>query len=213
MKKLLLIVFAVIMSAQLPAQDTVRVVHINYISTFSKSLKYPLKVEWWVTKAKVSCKTPLARKDQFAPDPTLITETNLDIDYLHSGYDRGHNCPAADNECQGDKVLTECFYFSNMMPQPHISNAGDWKSVEVLVRGYGIRQDSVHVWSGGFGSTRRIGKDKVAVPTKTWKVIYIVKQKKWQAFLFNNTDTPQTGINSHIVDKSVIEKLTGFKFK
>ena len=50
MRKLLLL--TVFMVAPLKAQDvdTVRIVHKNYTTVFSKTLKYPLLVEWWDTK-------------------------------------------------------------------------------------------------------------------------------------------------------------------
>ena len=212
MKKLLLLITLTALISSLSAQDIVRIVHTNYITMFSKSLKYPVKVEWWDTKAKVSCSSKLPRSGKFTSDPSLPKFTNLDKDYTHSGYDRGHNSPASDNECNGPKILSECFYFSNMMPQPHISNAGDWEDVEKMTRTLASIQDSVHVWSGGVGVLKRIGQDSVAVPIKTWKVIYEVKQKTWMAFIFDNTFTKQTGVESHSVDKSEVEKLTGFTF-
>lgn len=198
---------------QYSAQDTIRIKHLNYTTVYSKSLHYPILVEWWETKSSVGCSEPIPRKDQFQLDPKLPTETDLLKDYIGSGYDRGHNSPAADNECLGKIVLTECFYFSNMMPQPHISNAGDWKSLEILSRSLSIKNDSIHVWSGGVGILKRFGNHNVAVPLKTWKVIYIVKTKEWMGFLFDNTFDKQTGVHSHQVDISDIEKETGFKFK
>jgi DNA/RNA endonuclease G (NUC1) len=39
--------------------------HTNYTSTFSISKKYPVMVEWWVTKSMVNCTKPLKRKDNF----------------------------------------------------------------------------------------------------------------------------------------------------
>jgi len=101
------------------AQDLVTIKHTNYTTTFSKSKKYPVKVEWWITKAKVGCPTPLARKDNFKQDPQLAAETNLAADYVGSGTDRGHNMPAAENQCQTPAVQYECLYFSNMTAQYH----------------------------------------------------------------------------------------------
>ena len=195
------------------AQDLVTIKHTNYTTTFSKSKKYPVKVEWWITKAKVGCPTPLARKDNFKPDPQLAAETNLGADYVGSGTDRGHNMPAAENQCQTPAVQDECFYFSNMTPQYHSLNAGDWKSVEVLERQIAITNDSVHVWCGSVGVAKTLGTQKIAVPTQCWKVIYVVKTKEYLAFLFNNTTDKPTGVNSHKVLVSDIEKLSGFKFK
>lgn len=193
------------------AQDVVVLKHTNYTSHYSKSKKYPVMVEWWITRAKVGCTTPLARKDNFKPDPQLPNETDLAKDYVGSGTDRGHMMPAAENLCQTPAVQDECFYFSNMASQYHSLNAGDWKSVETLERKFAMEQDSVKVWCGNIGEAKRIGK--VAVPTKCWKVIYIVKSKEWMAFLFDNDTSKPDGIHNNQVDKTDIEKLTGFKFK
>lgn len=213
MKKLFtLIAFSLLVTLSF-AQDLVTIKHTNYTTTFSKSKKYPVKVEWWITKAKVGCPTPLARKDNFKPDPQLAAETNLGADYVGSGTDRGHNMPAAENQCQTPAVQDECFYFSNMTPQYHSLNAGDWKSVEVLERQIAITNDSVHVWCGSVGVAKTLGTQKIAVPTQCWKVIYVVKTKEYLAFLFNNTTDKPTGVNSHKVLVSDIEKLSGFKFK
>jgi endonuclease G len=193
------------------AQDVVVLKHTNYTSHYSKSKKYPVMVEWWITKAKIGCPTPLARKDNFKPDPKLPNETNLLEDYKGSGTDRGHMMPAAENLCQTPAVQDECFYFSNMAAQYHSLNAGDWKSVEMLERQISLQNDSVKVWCGNIGVAKRIGK--VAVPTNCWKVIYIVKTKEWLCFLFDNNTSKPDGINNNRVEKSDIEKLTNFKFK
>jgi len=217
MKKKLLLTLALIaflsifVVLALNAQDTVRIKHTNYTTVFSKSKYYPVLVEWYVTKAKVSCANQLARKDQFAPDPLLKTETDLMKDYVGSGTDRGHMCPAAENQCQGDMVQTECFYFSNMAPQYHSLNAGDWKALEVVERAIALQSDSVHVWAGSVGVAKKIGK--VSVPKQCWKVIYVVKLKEYQAYIFDNTADKPVGLHSHEVTVGDVEKLTGFKFK
>jgi endonuclease G len=195
------------------AQDVVVLKHTNYTTHYSKTLKYPVEVEWWITKAKVGCPSPLPRKDNFKPDPQLPTETNLGADYVGSGTDRGHNMPAAENQCQTQDIQDECFYFSNMTPQYHSLNAGDWKSVEVLERQLANDNDSVYVWCGSFGVAKTLGVQKIAVPTDCWKVIYVKKSNEYFAFLFKNTTDKPTGINSHKVLVADIEKLTGFKFK
>lgn len=210
MKNTLLFV-AILLVSVAKAQDTVRLKHTEFTSVYSKFLKYPVLVEWWATKAKVGCPTPLARKDQFAPDPLLPNETDLAKDYVGSGTDRGHMSPAADNLCSGPAVQTECFYFSNMAAQYHSLNAGDWKSLETLSRQLALENDSVHIWAGNIGEVKRVGR--VAVPKQCWKVVYIKKTKEFYAYLFDNTPDKPTGLNSHKVDLIDIEKLTGFKFK
>lgn len=210
MKKILTLIAFTLILVGSKAQDIVVLKHTNYTSHYSKSKKYPVMVEWWITKAKVACEKPLARKDNFKPDPLLVSETDLAKDYVGSGTDRGHMMPAAENLCQTPAVQDECFYFSNMAAQYHSLNAGDWKSVETLERDIARQQDSVKVWCGNIGEAKRIGK--VAVPTQCWKVIYIVKSKEWMAFLFDNNTSKPDGIYNNKVDLVDIEKLTGFKF-
>jgi endonuclease G len=193
------------------AQDVVVLKHTNYTSHFSKSKKYPVMVEWWETKAKIGCPTPLPRKDNFKPDPLLPVETNIGNDYVGSGLDRGHLMPAKSNQCQTQSVQDECFYYSNMAAQTHRLNAGDWKSLETLTREIAVKQDSVHIWAGNVGEIKRIGK--VAVPKQCWKVVYTKKSNEWMYFLFENDQSNPDGIHNNQVTKEDIEKLTGLKFK
>jgi endonuclease G len=192
--------------------DTVRLKHTNYTAVFSKSLKYPVLIEWWTTKAMVTCPTPLKRKDVFKPDPLLPNETNIAADFVGSGTDRGHMMPAADNLCQTQAVQDECFYFSNMAAQYHSLNAGDWKSLEIYTRQTAAVADSVKVWCGNIGVAKTIGKG-TAVPTHCWKVIYIKSKKEWHAYLFANTTDKSDGMQNNEVTVARIEKITGFKFK
>lgn len=195
----------------LKSQDTIRLVHTNFTTVFSKTKKYPVLVEWWATKQKVNCPTPLKRKDNFKPDPKLPKDTDLSEDYRNSGFDRGHMMPAADNLCQTSQIQDECFYFSNMSAQYHSLNAGDWKTVEVWTREMALKYDSVHVWCGNIGEIKKIGR--VSVPSECWKVVYIKKTNEFFAFLFENKNIKQTGIHSHEVTLEIISKTTGFKFR
>jgi endonuclease G len=205
------VAIVLLLNVSLKAQDTVRLFHKEYTTVFSKSLKYPVLVEWWVTKQKVSCANPIPRKDRFQPDPLLAAETNLEIDYKGSGTDRGHMSPAADNQCSGPTAMIECFYFSNMAPQYHSLNAGDWKTLEMLTRDLALKQDSIKVWCGSVGEVKKIGR--VSVPTKCWKVIYIKKTKECKAYIFNNDTSKPNGLSDNLVKIEDIEKLTNYKFK
>jgi endonuclease G len=211
MKKFFTLIVVLFLALGLKAQDVVVLQHTNYTSHFSKSKKYPVVVEWWETKAKIGCPTPLPRKDNFKPDPKLPIETNIGNDYINSGYDRGHLMPAKSNQCQTQAVQDECFYYSNMVAQTHRLNAGDWKSLETLTRDIAVKHDSVRIWAGNVGEIRRIGK--VAVPKQCWKVVYIKKTKEWMFFLFENDQSNPDGINNNKVLREDIEKLTGLKFK
>jgi endonuclease G len=190
-------------------QDVVILKHQNYTTHFSKSKKYPVMVQWETTTAMVTCPTPLKRKDNFKPDPQLPTETNIGADYVKSGYDRGHVMPAADNLCQTPQIQDECFYFSNMIPQTHRLNAGDWKSLETATRDWAMISAKVRVWSGAIGEEKKIGS--ISVPTQCWKVVNV--GGKFYAYLFNNDLSNPDGFANNEVPLAQIEKLTGFTFK
>lgn len=211
MKKIILFFLLSISTITLFSQDTVRIKHTNYETVFSKSKKYPVLVEWWVTKKMVTCPTPLKRKDNFKPDPKLPIETDIASDYVNSGYDRGHMMPAADNLCQTQQIQDECFYFSNMSPQTHRLNAGDWKSLETLIRDESKKVDSIKVWCGNVGEIKKIGR--VSVPKYCWKVVYFKKENKWMFFLFDNDLSKPDGLKNNEVDADVIKEITGFVFK
>jgi len=205
------LLFLLLFCQNVVAQDTIRLVHKEYTTVFSKSLKYPILVEWWITKNKVTCKNPLPRKDKFALDPLLPLYTDLLIDYKGSGIDRGHMAPAADNQCSGDVAMQECFYFSNMAPQYHSLNAGDWKTLEMMTRDIAMFRDSVKVWCGSVGVERKI--NRVSIPTKCWKVLYIVSTKEYYCYIFDNNTTKPDGLDNNKVSIEEIEKLTNLKFK
>jgi len=215
MKKFLHLITVVLLSlvfvSSSTIQDEVVLKHTNYTSVFSKTKKYPVMVEWWVTKAMVTCSTPLKRKDNFKPDPLLPEHTNIAKDYVGSGYDRGHMMPAADNLCQTQLIQDESFYFSNMSAQTHRLNAGDWKSLETFTREESSLKDSIHVWAGNVGEIKKIGS--VSVPKYCWKVIHIKKENKWVAYLFeNNTSNPDGFKNNEVALKDIMS-LTGFTFR
>jgi endonuclease G len=208
MKQFLLLIL-LFSTTLLFGQDVVILKHQNYTSHFSKSKRYPVMVQWETTHAMVGCPTPLKRKDNFKPDPQLVDETNIAFYYLKSGYDRGHVMPAADNLCQTPQIQDECFYFSNMIPQTHRLNAGDWKSLETATRNWALISAKVRVWSGAIGEQKKIGL--VSIPTQCWKVIEIAGKKT--AYLFNNDLSNPDGFNNNEVPLAQIEKLTGFTFK
>lgn len=191
------------------AQDIVVIEHKAYKSTFNVSKKYPILVEWWLTKKMISCDNLIERTDDFKPDPLYKNITDLDESYKSSGYDRGHLFAAQYGGCDMT-MMKESFYFSNIFPQTPQLNRGDWKTVEELTK-MEVRQfDSVYVWTGGVGEIKKIGA--VSVPEVCWKVIYIKKTKEYFAFLHKNDFSKPNGINDNKVDLKTIQKLTGHKF-
>ena len=207
-KLLLLLVFVV---SPLTAQDTVRIAHKNYTTVFSKSLKYPILVEWWVTKSGLECANPVARKDKFVPDPLLKNESDLAEDYVGSGFDRGHLAPAADNRCSGVEVMEESFFFTNMAPQRPGLNRGQWKEVEEWTRTTAKESDSVFVQAGCVGKETTV--KRLTIPTHCWKIITIKKTNKVTAFVFRNSADKSPTKEQHIVSRDSVLKLTKLNLK
>lgn len=212
MKKLLLYLLVVSMVSWQDSNQktTIKLDKKNFTSYFDTQKRYPSHVEWWLTKSMLNCSIPLKRTDKFKPDPSLKEFTDLEKDYLKSGFDRGHMMPAADNLCESQTELDECFYFSNISPQYHSLNAGDWKSLETYTRETAKNSDSVHVWCGNLGEIQKIGR--VSVPKYCWKVIYIKKKREWKAFIFKNDKTKPDGFENNETTISEIEKMTNLKF-
>lgn len=158
----------------------------------------PDSVVWDLTPQMVSGQA-IPRKDKFAADP-LITGCVAPKAYVSTGYDKGHLYPYADAQCDSTDAV-ECFYMSNMLPQLHTLNAGDWKTIEEYERQLAATQ-SIHILAGGIGS---IGKTKsgLNIPQKCWKAIY--SDGKWLVWIMPNT----TEAHGHDVEfwKSTIAEL------
>jgi endonuclease G, mitochondrial len=199
-KLLLLLVFVV---SPLTAQDTVRVIHKNYITVFSKSLRYPILVEWSTTRGELECKTPAKRTDRFLPDPELRRDSDIDEDYVKSGFDRGHLSPAADARCN-ETHMAESFFFTNMAPQYPGLNRGQWKNLEEWTRVLAVENDSVHIQAGCVGEASRI--KRVAVPTHCWKVIRFKNQT--EAYVFPNVPERSQSFEIHKVPLDSVRRLT-----
>jgi len=207
LKRLLLVItFLVSFSAY---SQTVVLKHKTYTSTYDIQKNYPVLVEYWLTKAMLVCPVRIPRGTAFKPDPLLKKETDLQSSYDGSGYDRGHNMNAEDNRC--DKVgMDESFYFSNMTPQVPQLNRGVWKSLETQVRETAATQDSVKVWMGSVGESKKV--KKLSIPTHCWKVIYIKKTGQYLAYIFPNQIPSNKEVKSYEVKVADVEKVSGLKF-
>lgn len=201
MKKILFILLIPFISIN--AQDTVRVIHKNYITVFSKSLRYPILVEWSTTRGELECKTPAKRTDRFLPDPELRRDSDIDEDYVKSGFDRGHLSPAADARCN-ETHMAESFFFTNMVPQYPGLNRGQWKNLEEWTRVLAVENDSVHIQAGCVGEASRI--KRVAVPTHCWKVIRFKNQT--EAYVFPNVPERSQSFEIHKVPLDSVRRLT-----
>jgi endonuclease G len=207
MKKLLL--FLLLFVSLYANAQTVVLKHKTYTATYDTQKNYPVLVEYWLTKTMLVCDTRIPRGTAFKPDPLAPKETDLQSSYDGSGYDRGHNMNAEDNRCD-KQGMDESFYFSNMTPQVPQLNRGVWKSLETEVRETAAVADSVKVWMGSVGESKKVGK--LSIPTQCWKVIYIKKSGQYFAWIFPNTIPKDKTVRTYEVKVADVEKLSGLKF-
>lgn len=181
--------------------------HHSFTTYYNAKLKESDSVSWNLTPSMCSC-TPQARKDAFAQDKS-IPGSATPADYANSGYDKGHEFSYDDAMCSPiDKV--ECFLMSNMLPQIHPFNAGDWKVLEVQERIWAKTQ-TLHIIAGGIGS---LGKLKAGenIPAYMFKAIYM--NGAYKAWIMPNLATSHGHPYQYwMVPIAELNSKTGLKLK
>lgn len=204
---------------EIPAYLTDRreeiVQHEGFTLSYNNQHLIPNWVAWVLTAERT--RGTEKRADNFQPDASVKAgPVAEDSDYRRSGYDRGHMCPAAD--CKHSRqAQNDCFLLSNICPQLHAHNAGDWEVLERKCRQWAVAYDSIFIVCGPVlqkGETYpTIGKNKVTVPAQYYKVVLRLTVDGAEAigFIMNNTDeTHPLAYYATTVDE--VELLTGINF-
>jgi endonuclease G len=181
--------------------------HAYYTTHFDQTLHEPDWVSWDLTPAMLKQGAHIPRTNKFTADP-LIPNTNLSKDYKDSGYDQGHQMPAEDSSHEMN-AETECFYFSNMVPQKPKLNRVVWRMLEMACREKVMSNNvTLHIICGIYGNSGTIGPDKVEVPAYCWKAY--TDGKTWTAFLMPNTDTVDAKpYAAYFIDIKVLDQKLG----
>lgn len=160
------------------------------------------------------------RQDQHIP---LLNRAKT-TDYTYTDYDRGH-MRAAGNATGLSKK--ETFIMSNVFPQNHNLNITYWKMLENRVRILTQSYRVVEVFTGVLycptqcqdGKKRVIyeviGKGEIAVPTHSYKVLFIHQENKIypQAYMFPNSQIEaRKTIEDFMVPVELIQQLSGILF-
>ena len=115
----------------LPSGEGEIVRHTYYTLSFNSRHK---QANWVYYTLELEGKERVAeRTDRFREDKKVPSGSAKPSDYIKSGYDRGHLCPAADM-AHSAEAMEETFLMSNISPQLPVFNRGIWKSLEKLVR-------------------------------------------------------------------------------
>ena len=188
---------------------------VGYALGYSEQYEQPLWVTYKLTADEVNSKQA-RRSGDFRADPDIPTKSADPDDYKRSFFDRGHLAPAADMSFSL-QAMSESFYMSNMSPQRPEFNRGIWKTLEENVRHFASGCGAGYVVTGPVFEKNlpciTIGKNKVAVPDKYYKVILDTNAATPKAigFIIPNSDT-QADLSNFAVTVDAVEIATGLDF-
>ncbi|KAI1331247.1 hypothetical protein F5Y16DRAFT_360993 [Xylariaceae sp. FL0255] len=157
------------------------------ISSFDRRLRNPHWVIEHITPASLAMRDGDRKHSVFIEDDGVPDKFRAKLkDYFRSGYDRGHQVPAADAKwSQG--AMDETFYLTNMAPQVGEGfNRDYWAHFEDFCRRLTTKYPSVRIVTGPLYLPKRDPADNkwyvkyevignppnVAVPTHFYKVIF-----------------------------------------
>ncbi len=155
------------------------------------------------------------RSNKFVRDPMVKGASAENGDYTRTGYDRGHLAPAGDMKWSA-QAMRESFYLSNITPQKPGLNRGVWKDLEEQCRMWAADNGKLLIATGPIltPDLKRLGKNRVAIPVKFYKVICMIQDNKYEAvgFIFENKDYGKTSLRSLMVPVDSVEQVAQIDF-
>lgn len=173
MKKavLTLLLFACLLSLR---AQIVTIKNGHFTSVYDLQLQCPRQVGWTVTPSDLG-QTKREPSWPFVQDVSHPLATASSNDFIRSGYDRGHMCPAQDRS-RDLQAMRSTFVLSNIAPQARSLNRGDWKKTETFCRKAALLYDTVSVIALPLfidRDTMFIGSHRLAVPHAFIKVAWL----------------------------------------
>lgn len=160
--------------------------HQEFITCYDRQTRNPYWVLEHITKELLQRRDGVDRKKSvFKEDETIPLKFRARLrDYFRSGYDRGHNAPAADAKFN-QLAMDETFMLSNMSPQVGEGfNRDYWAHLEDFARRLTQKYDNVRVMTGPLYLPKQCDDDKyrvtyevigsppnIAVPTHFFKLV------------------------------------------
>lgn len=206
-----------LLEVSLPANISDQVLHYKAITIYyNRKYRVPACVAYELTNTQVSmADAPDAEKRNnynFNRDPNAAGCPEW-WEYKDTGYDRGHMAPAMDMRWDS-QAMEQCFLMTNICPQDHELNDGEWRHMEEAIHTWARRTDRLVIFTGPIlrNDAKRTGKHHdIAVPSKFYKVVYDPKQNKAIAFLFKNEMATSSWTN-YAVTIDEVEQITGIDF-
>lgn len=187
---------------------------LGYISCYNPATHQPDWVYWQLTPARLE--GDASRQGVgFAEDDEVAEPRVTTYDYMRSGYDRGHQCPAADNRWS-QEAMNQSFLLTNICPQSPKLNKYEWNRLESQCRDWANEYGSVYIVCGplfSVSSHKRIGQSvKIPVPSAFFKVILVLGDSpKAIGFVYQNIDDKQD-YRKCVTTVDAIEQATGYDF-
>ena len=156
-------------------------------SAYDRRTRNPFWVAEHITPASLALNNGDRKYSVFVEDETIPAKYRAKLrDYVRSGYDRGHQVPAADAKWSQD-AMDQTFLLSNMCPQVGEGfNRDYWAHFEDFCRRLANNYPSVRIVTGPLYLPRKDPEDgkwrvsyevignppNVAVPTHFYKIIF-----------------------------------------
>jgi len=184
----------------------------HFAEIYSAQSKTPIVTVERLNRSSIQDAQVEERTNAFFPDPRLKAADRASLDdYRGSGYDRGHNAPAADQA--SPRGMAQCFSLADMAPQSPKNNRGVWAKVEGDVRKYVLRATGdVFVYTGPLFLNQpvaTIGKGRVWVPSHFFKLVYDETSHRSWAYILPNADDSRM---SPPVSYESFVRQTGYQF-
>lgn len=190
--------------------------HTGYTVSFNPETNIPNWVAWELNTEKLIERE--SRSNKFLPDPNIAPHLAVTTnDYKRSGWDRGHMCPAADNKWHW-KAMDESFYMTNICPQNHNLNRGDWKELEDACRRW-AEIEPVYIACGPIlykaPKYGYIGKEhQIRIPDAFFKVVLTGLQSgnpRAVGFIYKN-EAGNYKRDKYVNSIDEVERITSFDF-
>ena len=203
------------------------------VSSFDRRLKNPHWVAEHITPASLAIRDGDRKHSTFVEDNDVPEKFRAKLkDYFRSGYDRGHQVPAAD--CKWSQAaMNDTFYLTNMCPQVGEGfNRDYWAHFEDFCRRLTQTYPSVRIVTGPLYLPKRDPADNkwyvryevignppnVAVPTHFYKVIFaedgtVGGNVALGAFVLPNAPIPnEKPLTDFEVPVEAVERASGLEF-
>ncbi len=188
----------------------------SYTVSYNPDLCIPNWVAWELNAEKLVVRE--SRNSKFYPNPKLSEDKAVTTqEYTGSGWDRGHMCPAGDNKYHW-RAMNESFYMTNICPQNHSLNSGDWKELEEACRKW-AEVEPVYIACGPIMyKTPQYGyigkKFKIRVPDAFFKVVLTGMQSgkpRAIGFIYKN-EAGNNKRDKYVNSVDEVERITSMDF-